>query len=312
MQLQSDSDNLADKVRRNLGRVICLRDTLRELAPAAVVSFGDTMNVRALLASFGLGIPVFVCERTDPRQHLLPWPWRALRRLIYPLATCVVVQTESVAGWARGLVPDHRVRVVPNPVRPVQELAARPEALGPRRTVIAVGRLGREKGFDILLCAYARSGLPRAMWQLVILGNGSERESLLQQVVELDLQGSVLMPGVVKNPEQWLQHAELFVLSSRFEGFPNALLEAMQCGLPVAVFDCPSGPGEIVQHEETGLLVPPGNVEALAAAISRLASEADLRRHLGAAAAADVTTRFSLERISSMWEEMLIEFTVRS
>jgi glycosyltransferase involved in cell wall biosynthesis len=141
-------------------------------------------------------------------------------------------------------------------------------------------------------------------WQLVILGEGPERASLQRQVEELGLQGSVLMPGVVRDPEQWLQHAELFVLSSRFEGFPNALLEAMQCGLPVAAFDCPSGPGEIVRHEQTGLLVPPGDTEALSAAISRLANDENLRRRLGSAAAADVATRFSLERISAMWEEL--------
>ena len=117
---------------------------------------------------------------------------------------------------------------------------------------------------------------------------------------------SVLMPGIVKNPEQWLQHAAMFVLSSRFEGFPNALLEAMQCGLPVAAFDCPSGPGEIVRHEQTGLLVPAGDVDALAAAITRLASDADLRQRLGSAAAADVASRFSLQHIASMWEALLV------
>jgi glycosyltransferase involved in cell wall biosynthesis len=154
--------------------------------------------------------------------------------------------------------------------------------------------------------------LPGPTWQLVILGEGPERASLQRQVEELGLQGSVLMPGVVRDPEQWLQHAELFVLSSRFEGFPNALLEAMQCGLPVAAFDCPSGPGEIVRHEQTGLLVPPGDTEALSAAISRLANDENLRRRLGSAAAADVATRFSLERISAMWEEMLEGLTAQS
>jgi glycosyltransferase involved in cell wall biosynthesis len=182
----------------------------------------------------------------------------------------------------------------------------RPDTLERRNTAVAVGRLGREKGFDLLLEAYARSGLPKAGWQLVILGDGPERDMLQRRIEQLGLQGSVLMPGVVKNPEQWLQHAELFVLSSRFEGFPNALLEAMQCGLPVAAFDCPSGPGEIVRHEQTGLLVPAGDVDALAAAITRLANDADLRQRLGSAAAIDVASRFSLQQIASMWEALLV------
>ena len=113
------------------------------------------------------------------------------------------------------------------------------------------------------------------------------------------------MPGVVSDPETWLQHADMFVLSSRFEGFPNALLEAMHCGLPVIAFDCPSGPREIVQHEHTGLLVPLGNIDALATAISRLGHDPGLRERLGAAAAEDVAQRFALERIRVMWEEVL-------
>jgi glycosyltransferase involved in cell wall biosynthesis len=312
LNLQSDSERLPDRVGRNLLRVKYVRRVICEISPGAVVAFGDTVNARALLSCVGLRLPVLVSERTDPRQHVLPWPWRALRRLLYPLAAFVVVQTESVAGWARSFIPTQRVRVIPNPVRPLPSPEIRPEALGHRRTVIAVGRLGREKGFDQLLNAFQGSALAGPTWQLVILGEGPERASLQRQVEELGLQGSVLMPGVVRDPEQWLQHAELFVLSSRFEGFPNALLEAMQCGLPVAAFDCPSGPGEIVRHEQTGLLVPPGDTEALSAAISRLANDENLRRRLGSAAAADVATRFSLERISAMWEEMLEGLTAQS
>jgi glycosyltransferase involved in cell wall biosynthesis len=217
-----------------------------------------------------------------------------------------VVQTRSVAAWAEAFVPSGRVRVVPNPVRKLSGGSPRPAALGQRKAVVAVGRLGREKGFDLLLEAFARSKLAGAEWQLVILGDGPERPLLQRRIDELGLQGSVLMPGVVKHPEQWLQHAQLFTLSSRFEGFPNALLEAMQCGLPVAAFDCPSGPGEIVRHEQTGLLVPAGDVDALAAAITQLASDADLRRRLGSAAATDVASRFSLQHIGSMWEALWI------
>lgn len=307
LQLQSDSTRLTDKLGRNLARVKRLRHTLRALEPDAVISFGDTVNSRTLLAAAGLGVPVFACERTDPRQHVLPRPWRILRRLLYPRAACIVVQTDSVAAWARGVVPADLVRVIPNPIRTPEGAKARPDELGQRRTIVAVGRLGREKGYDLLLTAFRRAALPASTWQLVILGEGSERAALERQIAELGLQDSVRMPGVVRDPERWLQHAQLFVLSSRFEGFPNALLEAMQCGVAVAAFDCPSGPGEIVRHEQTGLLVPAGDVDVLAAAIARLAADAELRQRLGTAAAADVASRFSLERVTALWEEVLAD-----
>ena len=304
--LPSDSGLPWSRVWRNFLRVMRLRSEIRTLRPDVVIAFGDTANVRALLAGLGTGNPVAISERTDPRENPQPWTLNVLRRLLYPRADVVVVQTRSVAAWAGAFVPSTRVRVVPNPVRKLSAGSPRPDALGQRNTAVAVGRLGREKGFDLLLDAYARSKLTEAGWQLVILGDGPERDSLQRRIEQLGLQGSVLMPGIVKNPEQWLQHAQLFVLSSRFEGFPNALLEAMQCGLPVAAFDCPSGPGEIVRHEQTGLLVPAGDADALAAAITRLANDADLRQRLGNAAAADVASRFSLQQIASMWEALLV------
>lgn len=303
----SVSADLPEKIARNISRLRRLRSAFARVAPDAVVAFGSTVNVRALLSGAGLGIPILVSERTDPRECPLPWQWRLLRRASYPMAAAVVVQTQSVADWVSGWIKADRMRIIPNPVHQPSSAGVRPVALDDRPTVAAVGRLGREKGFDLLLDAYARSQLTAAGWRLVILGDGPERDSLRRRAEELGLKDAVLMPGVVKNPEQWLQHAELFVLPSRFEGFPNALLEAMQCGLPVAAFDCPSGPAEIVRHEQTGLLVPAGDVEALAAAIARLAGDEGLRRRLGREAAADVASRFSFQHIASMWEELLAD-----
>jgi len=216
-----------------------------------------------------------------------------------------VVQTESVAQWARRFVAAERVYVIPNPVRPPPPVRSRPDALGNRCTVIAVGRLTPQKGFDLLLNAFARAALPLTAWQLVILGEGPERPALEAQIRMLGLEHNVLMPGVVADPERWLQHAELFVLSSRFEGFPNALLEGMSCGLAVVAFDCPSGPGEIIRTEQTGLLIPPADTDALTAAIARLARDPDLSRRLGTAAALDVAQRFNLNRVAELWEAVL-------
>jgi GalNAc-alpha-(1->4)-GalNAc-alpha-(1->3)-diNAcBac-PP-undecaprenol alpha-1,4-N-acetyl-D-galactosaminyltransferase len=302
LDLQSNSVRLSDKVVRNFVRVKHLRAAIRDLAPDCVIAFGDTVNARALFSCIGRSMRVVVSERVDPRQYRVPLAWRVLRRLLYPFAAAVVVQTESVAQWARRFVPAERVHVIPNPVRPPPPLRSCPDALGTRRTVIAVGRLSREKGVDLLLHAFARAALPLSAWQLVILGDGPERPALEAQIRTLGLQHNVLMPGVVADPERWLQHAELFALSSRFEGFPNALLEAMGCGLAVVAFDCPSGPGEIIRNEQTGLLVPPTDADALTAAIARLAQDPDLRRRLGTAAALDVAQRFNLDRVAALWE----------
>ncbi len=303
--LQSDSSRLHHKITRNLRRIARLRVVISATSPTAVIAFGDTVNTRALISCLGLGVPVLISERVDPRQHTIPLAWRALRRLLYPFATRLIVQTDSVAGWARFVVPNQCVRVIPNPVRPHQPPAERPALMRAERTILAIGRLVPQKGFDLLLSAFASAAIRASHWQLVILGEGPDRSSLQAQIETLGLRHAVLMPGVVPDPEIWLQHADMYVLSSRFEGFPNALLEAMHCGLPVIAVDCPSGPREIVQHEHTGLLVPLGDIGALATAISRLAGDQGLRERLGAAAAGDVAQRFGLERVGAMWEEVL-------
>lgn len=301
----AESMTLRQKVARNASRVYHLRAALARLSPDAVVAFGDTMNVRALLATRGLDIPVLIAERTDPRHCPLPAAWRLLRRMTYPLAGSLVVQTESVTTWARGIVGADRVRKIPNPVRPRPDDRPRPDLLGTRRTVAAIGRLSPEKGFDLLLRAFASARLSPEHWQLLVLGEGPERPALAATIEALGLRSCVLMPGLVSEPQEWLMHSDMFVLSSRFEGFPNALLEAMNCALPVAAFDCPSGPREIVSHEQTGLLVPPHDTEALAEAIRRLAGDAALRRQMGAAAAGEVSARFDLDQVLARWDEAL-------
>ncbi len=303
VDLMWDSISTASRLLSALRRRKLLRAAVLREHPEVIVSFGDITNVRVLMACLGCKIPVIVSERTDPRRQVLPQAWRLLRSALYPFSARVIVQTNSVARWARLCVWPGRFRVIPNPVRSLPALGPRPHLMDGRRVVIAVGRLSAEKGFDVLLHAFTRAGLLSEDWQLIIIGDGPERATLEALSKSLGL-NNFLMPGVVHDPENWLRYSTLFVLSSRYEGFPNALLEAMRCGLPVAAFDCPSGPAEIIQHDLTGLLVPPSDPDALARTIRRLALDTALCRRLGAAAAHDVLRRFDLHRISEQWVEV--------
>jgi len=140
-------------------------------------------------------------------------------------------------------------------------------------------------------------------WNLVILGEGPERRALETQVQAFGLDGRVFLPGRVGNVGEWYERADVYVMSSRFEGFPNALAEAMAHGLPAVSFDCDTGPRDIIRPEVDGLLVLPGNVDALTAALDRLMDDAALRAQF-AARAVEVRERFSMERIAGMWEEL--------
>jgi glycosyltransferase involved in cell wall biosynthesis len=234
---------------------------------------------------------------------------RPLRRAIgrgYSQLGAVVVLTEHDADAYRELLPGGaRLVCIPNAVRP--DLG--PPATGQGTTVLASGRLTRQKGLDLLLDAFARVAPRYPDWQLVICGEGHWRARLERQVAELGLRDVVDLPGAVDLP-RWMDDAAVFVLSSRFEGFPLVLIEAMAKGLPVVSFDCPTGPGEIVENHRNGVLVPAGDVPALADALGALMADPALRARLGAAAAQDAR-RFTPDGIGARWEGLLDDLLPR-
>lgn len=303
--LTASSAHLWEALRNNVRRLKRLRQAIRTSEPDIVISFMDRTNVLTLLAGLDLDRPVIVSIRTDPRQHRIGRVWTVLRRLLYPRANAVVVQTDEVRCWVQRFVRKEVVYTIPNPVTlTVYEPDRTAHSLHRERTIMAMGRLGPEKGFDLLLQAFAQCAAKHPDWSLMILGEGPERGRLELLAGECGVANRVSVPGLIREPVKLLRHADLFVMSSRFEGFPNALLEAMACGLPVVSFDCPSGPRDIIRDGVDGVLVEPEDVEALAAAMQRLISDEIERKRIGTHAV-EVGERFSLKKVMELWERVL-------
>jgi glycosyltransferase involved in cell wall biosynthesis len=252
-----------------------------------------------------LSIPVVVSERIDPRGRPLGTILEFLRRRLYPRASGLVVQTQHVAVWAREIVGKDKVFVIPNSVAGPEH--PRVESKGKIRlayTLLGMGRLDHQKGFDLLIRAFAKCKDTHPTWSLKIIGDGTERPELIRLASVNAISDRMVIDSVTEHPEDAFRSADLFVLSSRYEGFPNVLLEAMAFGLPVVSYECPSGPAEIIRHGFDGILVSPENVAGLSDAIGRLMSSARERQRLGDRAALAVK-RFDHSRIMPMWDEVI-------
>jgi GalNAc-alpha-(1->4)-GalNAc-alpha-(1->3)-diNAcBac-PP-undecaprenol alpha-1,4-N-acetyl-D-galactosaminyltransferase len=299
-----ESRGATEAIRQNLIRVRLLRQAIARSEPQSLISFTDRMNVLTLLACRPLEIDTVISERIDPSRYAIGRAWSWLRRLVYPSARALVVQTDRVRNQMLGVMRGRPIYVIPNAVfAPPKGSSVARESSAPR-WIIAVGRLTSQKGFDLLIEAFSRIAERYPDWSLKILGEGPARAALEHLIASKRLAGRVILAGWQKDPTTVLRQSEFFVLSSRFEGFPNALLEAMACGLASISFDCESGPAEIIRDGVDGLLIPPEDTAALAAAMERLITDEALRHHLGSEALR-VVERFGVEQYFARWEAVL-------
>jgi glycosyltransferase involved in cell wall biosynthesis len=304
--LVGDSGTGVQAVRANLKRVVALRRIVRTLNPHSVVSFMTSMNVLALLACAFLPVRLVVSERTDPAHHVVRGPWAGLRALTYRRADALVVQTGAAAQWFRERLGRRPcVAVILNPIAPEGD-PQQGTVQVPGPFILAAGRLGREKGFDILIRAFATIAKECGQLRLVIAGEGPESHALRDLVGELRLDDRVLFLGRIAGLRSLMRQADAFILSSRYEGFPNVLLEALASGVPVVATDCPSGPREILRGGEFGLLVPCDDPAALAAALRRIVTDTELRARLSGLGS-QATAPYQLDGVVAAWEAVLSE-----
>jgi glycosyltransferase involved in cell wall biosynthesis len=296
-----DSRNICIGLAGNLGRILRLRRTLQALRPKVVLGMIAPTNILTILACLGLDARVVISERNDPARQSFGRVWDRLRKFLYRRADMVTANSNGALATLRAYVPASKLACVPNPLFLPAE-ASPGGADRPR--IITVGRLKRQKAHDILLSAFARVNRAAPAWRLGIIGVGPLESELRQTAVRLGIGEHVDWHGQVREPARHYQQAAIFVLPSRYEGVPNALIEAMSFGLPVVVSDASPGPLEFVTHETTGLVVPVDNAQALAQAIQRLIDDAPLRRRLGENARKRVA-RCDTAKVMAVWEAVL-------
>ena len=230
------------------------------------------------------------------------------KKYFYSRLDSLIVLTQESADWLNANTHLTNNVVIANPL--VYPLPITSNSLMPNqfiqnnnKTLLAVGRLEQQKGFDLLIDMFATIANKYNNWQLIILGEGTQRHNLEQQIAKLNLQQRVLMLGAVGNLHHWYNAADIFVFSSRFEGFGCVLAEAMAYGLPVISFACKTGPADIIEHKVNGLLVAAEDTRSFTQELSRLIEDEKLRQQL-ATKAVEVRKKYSIEIIYSQWLQL--------
>lgn len=288
--------------REYLATVMGIRRFVRTHEVDVLVEVDTMLTLFTVPATLGLAVRRIAWEHCHFDQDLGRRTRRLARRLAARTCVAVVVLTErDRERWNTALRPRANIVTIGNPLPfALPENAARRTT----RTVLAVGRLVKAKGFDLLIHAWASVISTFPDWQLVIVGEGEERQNLQILVQGLGLSASVSLPGATSHVETSYREAAVFCLSSRYEGFGLVLLEAMAYGLPIVSTNCETGPREILRDEINGLLVASEDPVALASGIRRLIGDRHLQNRLASHGRDDARAR-RIEAVALDWERLL-------
>ena len=283
-----------------------LRALLQQQRPKRVLALLTKTNILCSAAVWDLPIHLVVSERNDPRLQSIDRLWSRLRCVYYRRADVVTANTEGVLEALQAMGPWQRLALLPNPLPTALTLQDSHEPPVDREAeVLAVARLVPQKGLDVLIRAFA--SLPESVrdgWSLTLVGDGPELATLQALASDAGLRDLVHFEGFRSDPLVFMRRASIFALPSRFEGMPNALLEAMAAGLPSVVTDASPGPLEMVCNGHQGLVVPTDDVSAFAAALQKLMLDGDLRNRCGVAARTTLRA-LDWDVVESHWRSVL-------
>ena len=286
---------------KNVTRIISLRKLVKKENPDVVLSFMGPPNHRMLLATMGMRCRKVVSVRNDPDKEYGIGLKKRIARFIFRFADGCVFQTEQASKYFPNSVQKVG-RVILNPVDPSFFNTTWD---GTEKTILSVGRLYPQKNHALLLNAFAQVHEAYPDYKLKICGKGSEEISLKRLAEEIEIDDFVSFMGEVGNVRDELKRSSCFVLSSDYEGLPNALMEAMAVGIPVISTDCPcGGPHMLIRNNENGILIPCGDTNKLANAIMDVIGSKEKQIELGRHGK-EMADRFRTETVMSEWLEYL-------
>ncbi len=293
-----------DFSRKNLNQAVYVikmilfaRKHIKQIQPDTILAFSEWTNPYMVGANMGLPFPLFLSDRMNPLARL-PYLSELLRRKFYKKATGIIAQSSFAKNILFAKTKAINIKVIHNPVNIINKVEC-----APKNRIVTVGRLSPEKGHRFLIEAFA--DLKTNEWELSIVGDGKEMENLKKLAAELNVEKRVIFHGHLKDFSFQLSEAQIFVLPSLKEGFPNALLEAMSVPLACITTDFFQGNNEIIDHGVNGLIVKPQDAKELTSAMELLVNDESLRNKLSKNAF-KVREEYSFGKISDQYLNFIL------
>lgn len=288
---------------RNFKLISKLKKIIKNENPDVVISFMGESNFRAILATKKTNAKCIVSIRNDPEKEYQGLVSRFLAKTLYKRADGIVFQTEDAKKWFPPSI-QQKSKII---INQVDSIFFNTFYNGERKNIVSVGRLTEQKNHELLIRAFSLVS-SQTDDNLIIYGNGPLRQRLLTLIRELRLEGRVMLPGIIDNVSETIKSAKAFVLSSNYEGMPNALMEALALGLPCISTDCPcGGPRKIIENNSNGLLVPNNDLDSLAGAIIKVLKNKDLQSQFISKSKIAAENMFSPSLVFKSWKLYVTE-----
>lgn len=296
--------NYHQKKKSFFRQIKYIRESIRICEPDIVIGFITSTNILTTIAAKLERIPVILSEHTsydeafyNKHGQVSTIVWQLLRRILYPMADKLLILTNEDKPKYHYV---DKIEIIPNPL----VLKHMHNNIQRENIILGVGRLHEVKGFDMLIRAFSK--INREGWKLVIAGEGSERNTLETLINRLNIADKVELPGLIDDMELYYKKSSIYVLSSRSEGYPGGLCEAMGYGCASIAFNCPTGPKEIISHKENGFLVQANDIDKLGIAIQNLIDNKKIREKLGMNAK-KISDQLKIETIGTRWYDCMVQ-----
>ncbi|WP_338733826.1 glycosyltransferase family 4 protein [Mangrovimonas cancribranchiae] len=298
--IYNESPTFFESINNHYYLIKSCKNVIKNYQADVIIGFTTIANIYSIILSKILKIPAIISERIHPKYGSISKFWKIVRRLTYPTVNALVIQTNDIKSYFKKYINPSKLFIINNPIS--VELSGLRDLNATREDrIICVGRLEAQKNQELLIRAFSK--IPSNSWELILIGDGKLKTKYINLAKSLNVSNIVFL-GSIKNISHYYNTSKIFVLPSNYEGFPNALIEAMYFGVACIATDCPSGPSDIIINNKNGFLIPTNDQNALKNKLEKLINTPNLQEQFGEESLKS-STLFETKPIVQKWEKLI-------